>query len=92
MSRTSVENVECLLDLVDGIGYTILFVLLAICARWILRMVEDGVRPRRKLQHRFVHPFPSPTDFGTKNHPIGLSTPDTAKQTGSIEERTTLCA
>jgi predicted RND superfamily exporter protein len=91
VSRTPVETLWYLLDVVKGIGYAILFVLLLICLRWLVAMVEDAVKSRKKFNHRFVHPFPSPVEVRKINDDMSLNNPDTSEQTDSTKGET-LCA
>ncbi len=54
------EDLWYLLTLFQGMGYMVLFVLLMIWIRLLLKVFEDALMPRRKTSHKFVHPIPLP--------------------------------
>lgn len=92
MSRTPVESLWRLLNAFNGIGYTILFVFLLICLRWLLAAVANMARPRKRRKHRFVHPFPSQVESKEIDHDASVDYPDTTEQTDSAKRETALCA
>jgi hypothetical protein len=83
MSRTPIESLMYLLDVVNSIGYAILLVVLVICLRWLLAMVEGSTVPRKTSHHRFVHPFPSQPESKRLAHDMSLDAPGATEEADS---------
>lgn len=76
VNQRSVVSLWYLLNAVNGIGYMVLIVLLAISVCLLLRYVEGVAKPRKGRSHRFVHPFPGLVESRNANrheHNAGLS-------------------
>lgn len=59
------EDVWYVLNIFNGIGYMVLFVVVMIWLRLLLHVVEDAVTPLRKRPHKFVRPLSEPSDLTT---------------------------
>ena len=54
------EELWYLLNVFNGMGYMVLFVVAMIWARLLLQVVKDAIAPLRKHPHKFVHPLARP--------------------------------
>ena len=81
-----------LLKISNGMGYMILFVVVTIWARLLLRVVEDATAPLKKPRHKFVHPLPSSLELRTFGQSDKPTPPVTTQESSSEVSRSKNCA
>ena len=91
MSRTPIESLIYLLDVVNGIGYAILLVVLVICLRWLLAMVAASTVPPKTSHYRFVHPFAGQLESKRLAHDMSLDAPGATELADSTHGDAALC-
>lgn len=87
------QDIWYLLNMLHGLGYSILLIFLIIWLRLILLVIEDVLCPRRKkLSHRFVHPLGSFQTTTVEDGAKGELQRGSPSKLVSTRERKNLCA
>lgn len=86
------EDIWYLLNIFNGMGYMVLFVLALIWLRFLLKVAEDALAPLRKRTHRFVHPLPVSPNVPVTDPCRNASQPGIDREPAPVQEKERLCA